>query len=289
MTHKIFLVLISMALALAGCASPAPTPVPPTSVPPTATSLPTPTFTPTPDLAATQTAQAQATATAQTLATANAQAQADATRTAQAQASATAQVQATAAARANATATITALVASINAQSTAAPGNPYKSAEGKEDGQPSPYLTAFETGQYLKNFDAQAQILNPADPKIHPWDYGFRFRGEYPNGYDLTLYSDGSWRLFLIQKGLADSLTGKVVARGVLQSFDNSPTGSNTVRLFAKDGSGFLFVNGDFVTGLDLSELKDAGSIDLATAMSGADNFPGLTLRWKNLSIKTLP
>ncbi len=266
-----------VAFLMSGCSVLTPTPMPTA----TATPNPTATSTATIDAGATQTAQAQSTATAL--------AKANATLTAQAQATATARAQATAAVQAASTATVQAYVEGINATAQSVRTSPYVSKEGKVDGAPAPYITLFDPRLNLKNFDAEVQILNPADRAIHPWDYGFRFRSSSPNGYDLVIRSDGVWALILLNENLADAVGGKVVVSGTLRNIDVSPTGANTIRLFVREGSGAFFLNGEFVATLDTSGLNSGGELWLSTGLLKADNFPGLNLRYRNFTVKGLP
>lgn len=279
MKYKLIALLrfVLVGFILSGCSviAPAPTPTP------TATPTATATLTPTIDAGATQTVQAQSTATAQ--------AQANATLTAQAQATGTARAQATSTAQAGATATMRAFVSGINAISESATGRPFQSKEGTIDGAPAPYITTYDPEQTLKNFDAQLQLLNPADRAIHTWDYGIAFRSSIPNEYRLIIVSQGAWALVLIDMGLADAVTGKTIATGTINNLDVTAEGSNTIRLFVRDGSGFLFVNDAFISALDVSGRKDSGAFYIATGLLKNNNFPGLKLRYKNLTIKSLP
>ena len=136
------------------------------------------------DAQATATAQAAATVTTQAHATATAAAQASAT--AQANATATARVQATAAAQAAATATTQALVAAINAIADAAPAKPLIVREETIPGVASPYITTYNPALDMLNFVAEVQFFNPADPKIHPWNFGL-FSDAEPDPISIVL------------------------------------------------------------------------------------------------------
>jgi len=235
----------------------------------------------------TATAQAQATTNAQAIASATAQAQA--TATAQAQATTTARAQATSAARAAATATTQALVAAINAMVDSAPGKPYVVREETVGGQPAPYVTVYDPKLFMQNFAADVQFFNPADPAIHPWDFGFFFRAGYPDQYRLVIQSSRIWYLILIDQNLADTAGGKVIAQGVITNLNVDKDGSNIFRLVVKDKNAFLFINNQYIAAMDVSARSAAGSFYLGTAMGKSANFPGLKLYFKNLSVKGLP
>ena len=288
---RIIFVFITGVMVAIGC-QPAVTPtlaptLAPTLTPTLApTQTPLPTFTSTVSIEATQTAQAQATVTAQ----------ADATRTLQAQATATAQAQSTTRAQASttaqagATATLQAFIAGINAISDAAPGNPIISAEGTVNGPPKPgNILVFSPGLDSNNFDAQVEMINPADRQDNTWDYGFLFRYVRPAGYELVLNSNRSWTLFLIQSGAALGVNRRNITAGTVKNFDQSPNGSNTMRLFARGNSAVFFVNGEYIATLDVSAWQSYGSFSIATCFMAADLYPTVVLRWKNLTVKALP
>jgi hypothetical protein len=255
---------------------------------------PTPTLTPTPTVwaeatataqaAVTATAQAQTTATAQAQATTTAQARAQAaTATALAQRTATAQAQASATTAAGATKT--ALLAFIDALVQKVGDKPYK-LHNEKLAAPQ---TQFYTTLSLKNFVADAEFTNPADPAVHRWDYGFRFRFVGTDKYyTFILISDGTWRLNYPEKALADVIQVKSWG-GKVGKMDLTPTGSNKVRLVVNENAAYLFVNGEFVTVLDVSTYNSGGSLFIGTAFMQGDDFPGLSVTVIDAVINGLP
>jgi len=237
---------------------------------------------------ATATAQAQATANANATATAqaNATAQARATATAQANATTTAQAQATGAAVARVTATAQAVQAYINAL-TQTGRKAYSKAEGTIESASGPYIASFIPNVNIYNFIAEAQFFNPADRTIHPWDYGFVFRyaaGDTRYQCRLIVNSAGNWGLVMPTQARADSVETKVIASGTLRNFDVSTTGSNHLRVIAKDNLGYFFVNEQYIATLDLTgtfgmELK------IGSAFSSNTSFPGLKVPFKNFNV----
>lgn len=291
-----------------------------------ATPTPTVTPTPTPDLPRTATVQAQATETAAAKATATAQA--NATATAQANATATAQVQAnanaTATANANAMATAqaasqatatTIAVATSTAQAQATGSaiarvtataqavqayiaalvksgtKTYSKAEGTIEGKSGPYIATFVPNVNIYNFVAEAQFFNPADRSVHPWDYGFGFRyaaGDTRYQCRLIVTSSGNWGLVLPIQANADSVETKLIASGTLRNFDVSATGSNHLRVIAKDNVGYFFVNEQYVATLDLTGTFGM-DLWIGSAFSSGSSFPGLKVPFKNFNVYSLP
>lgn len=252
---------------------------------PTATDTPTSVPTATPNLEATATAQAQATAQASATARAVAFATGEALQTATAQAQATARFQATTTAAAQGTATAQAFVAGINSIAAGAKKF-YGPAQGKLEGQ---NLFSDTTG-YVRNFVLEVRFFNPGDRAVHPWDFAltFRYVSKYEN-YVLLLDSNGGWRLWKPDKGLADAIQMTRLASGLVPSMDLAPTGSNLVRVVVQDKAAHLFVNGQFVTTMDISVNNSAGDMAISTGNQYQTDFPGLSMRYQDLVVSSLP
>lgn len=273
------ILLATLALsAVAGCApAPAPTPTPQ----PTAT----------PNLNATATAQAQANATAQQQSTAAAQAAM--TTTSQSQAAATAQARANASAttQAQASATLQSIQATVNALTQKAT-KAFGPNEGTLEIPPQQLrIASLATNLNLRNFIADVQYFNPADPAVHPWDYGFVFRITGPRVANIALVqSDGTWSVLVTTgKTLPDGRNeSKELGGGKLTKVDVSATGSNRMRLVVNDTAGYLFVNGDYVATVDLSENNAAGGLNISSGNRLVNMFPGMSTRYKDFIVSSL-
>lgn len=285
---KSLVVASLLILAITGCSGPVVSISlgQPTTTP-TATETSTPTVVPTatPNLEATATAAAQATATAQAAATAQAQATANAQSTATAQAQATSRAQQTATAAAQGTATAQAFIAGVNAIAASAK-KAYGPTEGKLEGE----NTVISPGSYVKNFVLDIQIFNPSDRAVHPWNFSviFRYVTKLQN-YRLVLDSEGTWRLYKPDKSLADAVQVTRLGSGIIRGMNLLPTGSNQIRFVVQDTAAFLFVNGEFVTPMDVSEVNYPGDLAILTGDTRDTNFPGLSMRYKDFTISSLP
>lgn len=279
---------ISISIGTPPTATPPPTAIP-TALP---TVTATPTATATPDVTAT--AQALATATAQAQQTANAQASAtanaQATATAQARASATsaaaiAQANATATTQAASAATRTAILAYVDAL-VAKAGRPWRNTNGKLEGQQK----IFNTGLNLRNFVADIEFTNPADPKAHNWDLMFMFRfSSVEKRYFLLIHSTGVWQLMYPDERKADRTVVTTIAEGRLPTMKLGATDSNKVRLIVNEGTAFLFVNDAFTAMMDVSQHNSGGELMISTGMMMGDDFPGLSLQYKEFVVAGLP
>lgn len=271
------IISISVAIIVAACA-PAPTPTP----------LPTST----PNLDATATAQAQSTATALA---------ANASATAQTQATNDASVHAieTAGARANAERSATAAAqASATAQSVSAMMDTLmksaKKIHGPDDGILENGVGAFirerDYNDLLKNFIIEVRFFNPGDGAINPWNYGFGFRRTLgarvnPPQWLLFMRYDKTWFLSV---NTTTPAAFRTVQTGRADNFDGSPTGSNHLRLIVNEATGYFFVNGVYITTLDLAQLVEPGTLYIGTGAFGVV-FPGLAVPYKESNLYALP
>jgi hypothetical protein len=248
MRHFIALTLFVLITTSCNVIAPTPTPTP------TATA----TATATPNLEATATAEAQVTLTAQAIASATTRAQSTAT----AQAQATARAKSTADAIAQATQTARALVAAID--TLAATGKRAYFSDKGNMSSPAPYLSTVHTNLNLRNFVLEVKFLNPGAE----WYFtaGFRDGGPYSQ-YRLVGLSSVEWALIMPTEGLADAVKIRTLAYGRANGTDPSPTGANTIRYVVNDKGAFLFVNGQYVSAMDVSERNTSGDLWIASSL----------------------
>jgi hypothetical protein len=80
--------------------------------------------------------------------------------------------------------------------------------------------------------------------------------------YRLAVESGGSWSLTNWQNG-----TSGLIASGAYEGLDTGAGGSNRLTLLAQGGTGYFFINGNFVSELDLSARRAGGDIAVATSL----------------------
>jgi hypothetical protein len=147
------------------------------------------------------------------------------------------------------------------------------------------YISDRTVDAGLRNFMIKARFYNPYAPSRHAWDYGFLFRqkqdaaGSYSQ-YRVALTSSGEWSLTL---GLGDGPYGHV------SNADLSGTGSNELKVIAKNENGWLFVNDQFVTNLYLRDNLNFGKISIGTGLINGDELTGETTNFTNFTIWSLP
>jgi hypothetical protein len=242
-------------------------------------------------LRATDTVIAQATATTETeiaheRGTASARTSiAQATRayaTAQAPVTQTARAQALETTRAHAEETVTALSASAT--------QVYGPSNGNLEPPGGDQVACDEAGLTLHNFIAEARFYNPGPESGQPWDYGIIF----PNlgtetDYRLTVSSDGDWALNLHSTGF------DITNRDETALLDVSEGGSNTLKLVVTEEGAYLFINGRYVTTLDLDMFEIVSPdralhpVLICAGVKSGYSVPGRATRYEDFTVWSLP
>ena len=168
---------------------------------------------------------------------------------------------------------------------------PTPSAEGYDfgpiDGElrhdPSDGLIEIESANaYLSDFIVTATLVNPYSAASNDWDYGFSIRRQ-DNGRRIffVVTSNRRWNLLWRESSRGDS---QQIAGGRLNRFDTSSGGRNTLWILAVGDRGLLFVNGEFVSMLDLSAHTAAGDISIMTGYYKGGEMAGAVTRFEDFS-----
>ena len=123
------------------------------------------------------------------------------------------------------------------------------------------------------DFAIQATFTNPYGQNIGAWDYGVAFRdtSSDPNAFHaVTLSSNGTWGYY-VREG---SATPTHRESGRL-SVNAAAGGTNRLLLLAVGDTGLFYVNGAFVTELDISRGPSSGRIGVGTGFYTGDERPG--------------
>ena len=228
--------------------------------------------------------QQRATATQKAQQTAAAQA----TKNAGAIVTSTARAQATATTRSNRTSTAQAQ-AKATQQAIEALKAKGEIKYGPRDGimvhDSDNFLEGSPASPGLRNFIAEVEIFNPYPTSKGPWDYGLIFRGEGGNNqYRLIFTSDKEWYLKLTS---GDNPNGRLVHQGSISSLNVKEGGSNFIQLIAVEEDGWLYVNDEFVSKLDLSG-RYAGSVEVVTGFFTGDEIAGEMVKYLRFTVWTI-
>ena len=130
----------------------------------------------------------------------------------------------------------------------------------------------------VESFGVHVEFGNPYKAtSAAGFDFGILFRLGQATHFRVIVTSNEAWYL--------TPGSGDPIDQGSLPNVDTSATGSNSMDLIVDGDTGYLGVNGDFVTKLDLSSTTGKGDVAIGTAFF-ADNFKdGATTTYKNFTV----
>ena len=141
--------------------------------------------------------------------------------------------------------------------------------------------TEYINNTNLKDFTVSASFVNPYSAKEHEWDFGFIFR--HQNGsnrkFHIVINSDKEWFLE------STDATGipELINTGTSGNLNTGEDGRNELSMIAIGYEGLLFVNGGFVSMLDLSTHTEEGGIAAATGFYSGREKHGAVTKFVNL------
>ncbi len=145
---------------------------------------------------------------------------------------------------------------------------------------------AFIETEYIDvtpaNFVMQVDMVNPYGPETGDWDFGLIFRqSDVDDEIRLVVRSDGLWTLNDRSPG-----TDTFVQEGdVSDRLNLGADVSNRFQIIAIDDQGYFFLNGEFVSDLDLSARSNEGNVALGTGFYGADEINGEVTPYRNFGL----
>ena len=130
----------------------------------------------------------------------------------------------------------------------------------------------------ITNVAVEATFVNPYSAAFNSWDYGFmlRTRTAGPDIY-VAVTSDRRWSLVV-----GDEPPRENVGGGTIPRFYTEAGGKNHLRIVAIEQRGWLFVNGEFVSSLDLSAVTGAGDVAIFTGSFTGNEAAGAVTQFEN-------
>ncbi|MCE2462475.1 MAG: serine protease, partial [Dehalococcoidia bacterium] len=127
----------------------------------------------------------------------------------------------------------------------------------------------------------EATFVNPYSAASNSWDYGFMLRRYDSTGKQIQVVvtSDRSWYLAWRETPSSDN---QRLGGGTLNTFNTGAGDRNHLRVVAIKERGGLFVNGEFVSTLDLSAVTGAGDVAVITGAFEGDEVSGSVTRFEN-------
>jgi hypothetical protein len=164
----------------------------------------------------------------------------------------------------------------------------YGPADGELEHLESGFIPQLDAEVNLQDFVAEVRFYNPYERSRGEWDYGLGFRdiGNDEN-YRLYVDSNGDWS-FESVTAWGEDANFDSVARGHLDGLDLSAGGSNHLRLIVQGGAALFFVNGDYVSTLDVSARNLHGGVWIGTGFEVGREIQGESTRYEGFSLWSL-
>jgi hypothetical protein len=116
-----------------------------------------------------------------------------------------------------------------------------------------------------------AVFYNPYAASTGDWDIGYSLReGDINDQFRLAVESNGDWSL--ADRRGEDT---NYINSGALTNLNLGDGDGNRLTVYMKENVGYFFVNGQYVSELDLSARTNSGDIGVATSLFEGDEIEG--------------
>lgn len=139
-------------------------------------------------------------------------------------------------------------------------------------------------GVSMADMVIEATFINPYSSSYNSWDYGFIFRQNRNAPFIHVAVS--SYKSWAVKSG--EDAPYNHIGGGTLENLDTGAGGKNHLRVVAIGERGWFFVNGEFVSTLDLSDVTRAGDVAVITGAFEGDEVDGKVTRFEDFSITRL-
>ena len=137
-------------------------------------------------------------------------------------------------------------------------------------------LTALDS---VRNFWIYSEFSVPYDASVGDWNVGFLFRNSGDGNLShVAVTQDGRYSHYVRREGESTSLDS-----GDVGSWNRNAGDVNAVSLFVVEDRGWLFVNSEYVTDLDVSGGSREGELEVATGIFTNSEVPGYSTRVSNV------
>ncbi len=138
-----------------------------------------------------------------------------------------------------------------------------------------------------------ATFVNPYSAAANSWDYGFIIRDtrrhsgsdQFARFFQIAVTSQGRWAASWRDGGGSGN---ENIGEGWLGRFDATEGGKNYLWIAVFGDSGLLFVNGEFISELDLSDVAGAGDVAIIAGAFAGNETAGAVTRYEGFSVAKL-
>ena len=145
------------------------------------------------------------------------------------------------------------------------------------------FIEAESANVSMSDMVVSATFVNPYSAASNGWDYGFIIRDEGGSGHDthIVVTSNRHWIVNWRSNGRNPD-TSQKIASGRINEFDTRIGGSNRLWLLAAGNRGMLFINGEFISMLDLSAHTGTGDIAISTGNFTGNEVDGAVTKFED-------
>ncbi len=132
----------------------------------------------------------------------------------------------------------------------------------------------------MADFVVETTFTNPYSSSYNSWDYGFIIRKK-PNAPFIYVVVTSASR-WVVKSG--EDAPYNNVGGGTLRNLNTGDGGKNHLRIVAIGERGWFFVNDEFVSSLNLSDVTGAGDIAVITGAFTGNEVDGKVTRFDNFT-----
>ena len=146
------------------------------------------------------------------------------------------------------------------------------------------FIEEQQVSDDIRNFFVSADFEVPYSAREGNWNFGFIFRNASNGNLSyVALTQDSNHAHYLRVDG-----NYSIVNSGPVHNLSLSAGSINNVTLIVIEDRGWLFVNFDYVTDLDLSGSQVDGALTIATGLLANSEVPGYSTQYSNVSAQEL-
>ena len=146
------------------------------------------------------------------------------------------------------------------------------------------FIEEQQVSDDIRNFFVSADFEVPYSAREGNWNFGFIFRNASNGNLSyVALTQDSNHAHYLRVDG-----NYSIVNSGPVHNLSLSTGSINNVTLIVIEDRGWLFVNFDYVTDLDLSGSQVDGALTIATGLLANSEVPGYSTQYSNVSAQEL-
>ena len=147
-------------------------------------------------------------------------------------------------------------------------------------------IDIYPTDISLSDQVIEGRFFNPYSRQDGDWSSGFMFRsGRFNKFHIVVVNSNGAWYHYL---RTGDVETQQDLAAEYSSNIDTTRYGSNHIRIIAKGTKGWLFINGEFMSTLNLSGLTGSGNVSAVGSYFKGHGVAGKSTRFEDFTIREL-